>query len=98
MNLLNNYKTKFNCNDIDVKKEKTESLIIQFTFPKPIQISGFGFRSANNYPHLDPAELSIHCHIEYMDKRSKKIKLKKLKTHSFQGENILMFDYRLQMK
>ena len=63
-------KTKFNCVDIDISE--TRYLCIQLTFPEPIRISGFGFTSANNFPHLDPAVVKIYCTAEKKIKDSEK--------------------------
>ena len=53
------------------------------TFPEPIKISGFGFTSANNLPHLDPAEVEIYCFAEKKDPISKLKTLRKFMSHKF---------------
>ena len=71
-NLLNGFKTKFIASDLSMKKG--EEFYISFTFTTPQQISAFGLRSANNYPHLDPSHFRIEVLLDEHQPYTKKEK------------------------
>jgi hypothetical protein len=50
-NLLSDDMTKFYCLGC---LTDTKEQFIEMTFDKEVQISAIGFKSANNYKHLDP--------------------------------------------
>jgi hypothetical protein len=55
-NLLSDDMTKFNYLGC---LTDTKELFIEINFDKAVQISAIGFKSANNYEHLDPKYIEI---------------------------------------
>ena len=58
LNLLNSAKTKFVSNQITKKR------FIKLKFQNPRPIFAIGLRSANQFPHRDPQNISITCTIQ----------------------------------
>ena len=56
--LLNSDKTKFNC--CVVNSEFSLSIV----FDTPQEISAYGFKSANNFPHMDPKKIRVKVRVE----------------------------------
>lgn len=73
------------------------------TFPKPLRISAFAFKSANNYDHLDPSDITIKVKLvdeskrfkHYMHKDYDPASTKYIETHKISN---LKFKYRSQIK